>query len=291
MGDQAMLKTDAWAYLNVRHPVCAWAAYRGVLVAAPADAGFLSVWSASLLKANNSGLIKREISLEVERQRYFPHLISRLTGMYCFTDLRSAEQALGWGNSQNHFRVQNLVELSLAQATLSRARHDANWITFPTSPDWQRQYWQGLPHPDHKPVWEVLALGRLYILGTVLRETAKALLTRRFPDSVVLLETVRVAAWIGSDLGNVAAFLQDQGETVRLDYLIDMRQANDRALAEEMRQITIVQGVRIDADLFKKSLEIGAFKTPDFRPFGFTKPRSELPLRATAKPDSTPRRA
>jgi hypothetical protein len=271
------MKTDAWAYLNVRHPVCAWAAYRGVLVSVPTDPGFLSVWSASLLKTNNSAWVKREISLEMLRQRSFPSRISRLTGMYCFTDVRSAELALKWGNSLNHFRIQNLVELSLAQATVSEARHDANWISFPTSQDWQIKYWQGLPHPDHEPVWEVLVLGRLYILGTTLRETAKALLTRRFPDSVVLLETARVAAWI-DDLGNVAALLQDQGENIRLDFAIDMREANDKALAERMREVTTVQGVPIDADVFRKSLAIGAFKTPDFRPFGFTKSRSQLPF-------------
>lgn len=285
-----MLKTDAWAYLNVRHPVCAWAAYRGVLVSAPTDPGFVSVWSASLLKADNSAWVRREVNLEVERQRYFPNLISRLSGMYCFSDLRSAELALAWGSASNHFRVQNFVELSLAEATFSGARHDANWIIFPTSRIWQRQYWQGLPHPDHDPVWEVLALGRLYILGTDLRETAKGLLTRRFPDSVVLLETARIAAWIGSDLGNVAGFLQDRGENVRLDYAVDMRQAHDRQLAEKMRGVTMVQGVPIDADVFKNSLEIGAFKTPDFTPFGFTKPRSALPFvgRAANKGDFTP---
>ena len=161
-----MLTTDAWAYLNVRHPVCAWAAYRGVLVAAPTDPGFLSVWSASLMKSDNSSRVQREVELEVQRQRYFPNLISRLTGIYCFTDLRSAELALHWGNAGNHFRAEYLVELSLAEATLSAVRHDANWIAFPTQEDWHLSYWQGLPHPDHEPVWEVLASGRLYVLGT-----------------------------------------------------------------------------------------------------------------------------
>jgi hypothetical protein len=273
-----MLTTDAWAYLNVRHPVCAWAAYRGVLVSAPTDPGFLSIWSASLLKSDTSATTRREIILEMQRQQHFPHLTSRLSGTYCFTDLRSAELALGWGRANNHFRVENLVELSLAEASLSGARHDANWINFPTRGDWQHSYWSGVPHPDHEPVWEHLATGRLHILGTVVRERAKQLLTRRFPDSAVLLETARVAAWIGSDLGNVAAFLEDRGQDVHLGYVIDVRQANDRALADRMRAVTAIQGVPIDAEVFQRSLAIGAFKTPDFEPMGFTKPRSALPF-------------
>jgi hypothetical protein len=272
------LKTEAWVYLNVRHPVCAWAAYRGVLVAAPTEPGFLSVWAASMLASDDAARAKRELSLEAWRQAHFPQLISRLTGMYCFTDLRSAELALQWGGPNNHFKAENLADLSLAQARISGARHDANWISHSSGPNWEASYWQGIPHPGFEPIWETLALGRMYILGTSIRDRAQRLLTRRFPDSVVLLESARVAAWLGSDLGSVAGFLFDRRKKVRLEYLIDMREAGDRSLAERMRATTAEQGVPIDRDVFQKALQIGAFKTPDFRPFGFSKPKSALPF-------------
>lgn len=168
--------------------------------------------------------------------------------------------------------------MSLAQARISGARHDANWISHSSGPNWEANYWQGIPHPSFEPIWEALALGRLYILGTSIRDRAQRLLTRRFPDSVVLLESARVAAWLGSDLGSVAGFLIDRRKKVRLEYLIDMREAGDRSLAERMRATTDEQGVPIECDVFKKGLQIGAFKTPDFRPFGFSKPKSALPF-------------
>jgi len=48
------LKTDGWAFLNIANPMCAWATYRGVLVSIPTGPGFISVWSASLLKLNDA---------------------------------------------------------------------------------------------------------------------------------------------------------------------------------------------------------------------------------------------
>ena len=278
------METDAWAYLNVRHPICAWAAYRGVLVSAPTDPGFLSVWAASMLATDNLPRVKRELSLEAWRQSNFPQLISRLTGMYCFTDLRSAELALQWGRPENHFRVENLAELSFAQAQITGARHDANWIAHSSGSNWQGNYWQGIPHPEYEPIWETLVTGRLYILGTAIRAKAQNLLTRKFPDSVVLLESARVAAWLGSDLGNVAAFLFDRRKTVRLEYMIDVREAGDKSLADRMRATTEVQGVPIDTEVFQKALQIGAFKTPDFRSYGFSKPKSALPFIPRGKP-------
>ena len=223
-------------------------------------------------------MVHRELSLEAIRSTHYPHLVSRMTGMYCFTDLRSAELALQWGRPNNHFKVQNLAELSLAEAKLSGARHDANWITHQGRPGWERKYWSGEPHPGQEPIWETLVSGRLIILGTTIRNAAMRILTLRFPQSVVLLETARVAAWAGSDLGNVAGFLFDRGKYVRLVYLIDMRSAGDFELAMKLRQVTEVQGVPIDQTVFQDAIKIGAFKTPDFRKFEIVRPKNELPM-------------
>lgn len=54
-----MLKTDVWCYLNLENPVCAWAAYRGILVQTPQQPGFISVWIASMLVCNNFTRIER----------------------------------------------------------------------------------------------------------------------------------------------------------------------------------------------------------------------------------------
>jgi hypothetical protein len=104
-----MLATDAWAFLNITHPVCAWATYRGSLVSIRPEPGFLSIWSLSMIQSGDLHRIHREVSLEVHRAQFYPKQVTRLKGMYCFTDLKSAEAAMKWGS---HFRPEYLAELN-----------------------------------------------------------------------------------------------------------------------------------------------------------------------------------
>ena len=82
--------TKAYAYLNIDHPLCAWATYRGILVSPPSEPGFVSVWHASVLKFGGCQKIVLEQKMETVRQDQFSTCTSRLRGMYCFTDLNSA---------------------------------------------------------------------------------------------------------------------------------------------------------------------------------------------------------
>ncbi|HHF7365607.1 TPA: DUF2441 domain-containing protein [Legionella bozemanae] len=158
-----MLKTDAWCYLNLENPVCAWAAYRGILVPTPQQQGFVSLWMASMLKANNSNRLNREFTLEKIRLERYPSLISRLTGMYIFTNKDCAKLAEAW---EDLFVSANLSEISLAEAKITGIQHDANWITYSDASDWMDRYWLGEAHPKYEPIWETLAEGRLILLGT-----------------------------------------------------------------------------------------------------------------------------
>ena len=92
-----MLATDAYALLNIDNPMCAWAAYRGTLVCAPDAPGFISVWTAGLIRADKPGRIASELSIEAVRVAQFPDRISRLRGMFCFLDAESAGRAHSWG--------------------------------------------------------------------------------------------------------------------------------------------------------------------------------------------------
>jgi hypothetical protein len=80
-----------------------------------------------MIQSDDQHRIQRELSLEIQRATYYPKRVSRLKGMYCFTDLRSAERAMNWGG---HFKPQYLAELSLAEARKVSGRLDSNWITF-----------------------------------------------------------------------------------------------------------------------------------------------------------------
>ena len=133
--------------------------------------------------------------------------------------------------------------------------------------------------PDHTPVWETVAEGRLYVLGTELRERAYEALKKWFPKSLLLLETSRMAAWIGSDLGNCCGWLhqvEDNLDELSLDYLMDLRHAND---AEFLQRLTRLRegGHPVRWGDILPQIEEGVLgATPDLRPLCFRIPKSLL---------------
>jgi hypothetical protein len=224
------LSTDAYAYLDINDPVCAWAAYRSVLVSAGAaaskgEAGLISLMSAGLMRAGRQSRLSNELILENFRRVRHPNRVSRLSGMYCFLDIESAQRAAAlWGSFRNHFRPEYLVELHI-QTSFSRDRLDSNWITLSSRDEngffigdlnWIDRYWGGEPFPDRLPIWETLLEGRMVVLGTELRKRAYDVIKEKFPNSLGLLEIARLAAWVGSDLGNTAAWLAEEGDDIAL---------------------------------------------------------------------------
>jgi len=135
-GEVSVLSTDAYVYLDVTDPVCAWATYRGALVSVSPDAsrddliGGVSLMSAGMMRAGSPARLSNELALEGARRLKHPGRVSRLLGMYRFLDSESAQRAATlWGSFQNHFRPEFLAELSL-QTTSRRDRLDSNWITY-----------------------------------------------------------------------------------------------------------------------------------------------------------------
>lgn len=284
-----MLGTDGWVFLDIRNPMCAWNVYRGGLSSVPEGEGFISVWAAGLLrqlKDGNPGAIKRELALEMVRADAYPNRISRLKGLYCFQDLQSAESALKWGNGINHFRPAFLAELHLGKATSIGNRLDSSWITHaPLSSDgsfsslaWIPNYWAGSPMPGREPLWETVVEGRAWILGTDLRERAYALLSQRFPESLLALETARLAAWVGSDFGNIAGWLHAIGESeIELDYLLDARDAPNEDFQKKMKQLVDDPEHPKNVADVQAQLAKGNFgRWPDLRPLGFRLPMEGL---------------
>src|SRR3954447_10188930 len=108
-----MLPTNAYVYLNVDDPICARCAVRGTLVsagAASSDPGFVSMMAVSLMKNDRAPRFANEMIIELVRRARYPHMVSRLTGLYCFLDLDPAERAAAlW--SVWHIRPANLVEV------------------------------------------------------------------------------------------------------------------------------------------------------------------------------------
>lgn len=274
--DQGM-QANAWAFLDISKPACAWSAYRGVLVPAPSEEGFVSVWASNLIRKGSSYWLSMELMLEEVRRRDFPARVSRLSGMYCFADRDSVDVAIAtWPMA--HFKKDNLVDLYCERRD-EAAPLDANWITNSRShvdPNWGSAYWSGEPFPHEPPAWEIVVGTRAFLLGTELRNRAFDIVKARFPDTLVLLETARMAAWIGSDLGNIATFGRAEGEDVVFEFVIDMR---DAAKPDFIRALVELRdsGHPINYSEISPLLKHGGFVLPDLRPENFRLPRSSLP--------------
>lgn len=273
-----MLATDAYAFLDVDDPFCAWATYRGALVCAPDDPGFISVWAAGLMRSADAGRVSFEIALEEVRAIDFPYRVSRLRGMFCLMDEESVKRACSWNrNDRTHFQPEFLAELSLAEAGARRDQLDANWITnAPVDPtgqltdrSWIASYWAGDPYPNVEPIWETIVDGRLIVLGTDLRQRAYKAVRSEFPDSLMLLEISRQAAWIGSDLGAISTFYKIEDGEVSVRYAMNMKDADN---PEFLKKLTMLanSGHPINWADMKPHVDQGSFgSAPDLRPYGF----------------------
>lgn len=259
--------TDAWAYMNVYHPVCAWALYRGFLIAKFDPIGFLNARSAAVL-ARNDAVLEMELRLEEVRRAKFQGRVSRMDGFFCFLDRASAIRAQKWAGK--HFSAEFLVELSLEEAGPRRDRLDSNWITesatHPLSADeWMTRYWSGDPCPGMEPIWECLVDGRIVVLGTELRDFAASLIEKHMPDSVTLAEVSRLAALAGSDLGAIAAFARRNEDCLHIEHYLNMADANDKDFLGKLKALLDAGEPKNNAWL-AKNMSKGTFgPTPDLR--------------------------
>jgi len=263
---------EAFAFLDVIHPVVAWGVYRGVLVSARAgdhSHGLpVSMMFAGMVLHQNNTRLHNELLIEQTRAKRFPEATSRLTGMFFFTDRGSAHRAESWGG---HFDRSYLAELEVYPVRPPTVV-DASWITHaPVHPDgritlgsteWIERYWSGEPY-DHAPLWETLVEGRAVVWGTELRERAYDLLRREFPDALDTLEIARLAAHLGSDLGQSTAWLtQSSPGRFELAYFMDFRDANN---SEFLGRLKEYDGPRNLKDL---APDKSTFGLPNFLPYG-----------------------
>jgi hypothetical protein len=233
-----------FACLDIKHPIVAWGAYRGVLVSALADFSQegcpVSMMLAEMLRTENGSRLKNELEIERIRQMSFPSLPSRLTAMYFFESSTDIERISNWGP---HFRREYCAELNL-YPTDSVSRHDSNWITNAkldssghiVDTDWIPAYWKGEPFQGDEPIWELLAHGRAVILSTKLRQRAYETIKRDSPLAVSILEVSRIAALLESDLGQAKAFLIDNANgTASINFYLDMRDAENSNFLARVR--------------------------------------------------------
>lgn len=272
-----MLDANAWAFLNIRHPVCAWAAYRGFLLPVAAQEGFVSAWTSGHLRAQNYEWLAIETGLEAVRQSRFPNQISRLTGIYVFPDPVSAERAAyEWGRN---FNPSFFSELHIRGGLDCLNLLDANWISNAKKqhvPEgWQEKYWSGEACPNGKPIWETIINRPAAVLRTPLREQAFQILAKYAPKAVAILEIGRLAAAVDSSLGNISCHLQRMDGNVIGTHHLDMRDAKEPTFIERLNRL-LASGHPVNSAATSVGTEDGVFAVPDLRFLDFSVPESRL---------------
>jgi hypothetical protein len=281
------MEPNSYVYLDIEHPVVAWATYRGALVSAGTAAtepGALSMFATNLFEFSGNPRLHNELVIDAARPRS-RSTPSRLRGLFCFPDRDSALRAAetGWGGG--HFRKDQLAEAH-AEEIAGAPRFDSNWITYaplddrglmvPTESAWIGQYWEGQPFPGHQPVWECIVEGRLWILGTDLRDHAYDVVKRSFPNSLGWLEVARIAAWVGSDLGNICGWFLQQGDRATFAYAMDLREVNDPDFLGRIKAHIDGDGEVNHADL-RPHMERGSFgNLPDLQMYRFGRRLEEI---------------
>lgn len=281
LGMSLMLETDGYMYLRIEDPLCAWNTYRGVLVSAnviTTHPGCVSVWIAETIRRGvGSSRMNREARLEMIRRQRHSDKVSRFCGFYTFANKDAALQARA-AMGQPHMTAENLVEINLNEARKTSI-HDSNWITYHGDDDnlaWIDAYWRGEQCPSHEPLWEVLVEGRINILGTQLRDKAYELVRANFPDSLCLLEIARIAAWVGSDLGSVAAFLESNADGLAMQYYLNMVDANDVEYLKKFR-CHISSGEPVNHNDIRPFVDRETLgSVPDLRPLSFSISKDEV---------------
>ena len=175
--------------------------------------------------------------------------------------------------------VENLAEINLYE-TRRTSTHDLNWITYHgdnTDPSWMHAYWKAETCLGHAPIWETLVEGHINILGTQLREKAYQMIKEQFPESMCWLEIARIAAWAGSDLGSIAAFILSKGDNFAMDYYFNVEDANNPTVLKKVEDHK-QSGLPGNWKDIEPSFSKGTFgSVPDLRKFSLVEPKTEMP--------------
>ncbi len=277
-----------YAYVNILDPLVAWEAAIGRYCSAD-NLERDEVYSLSLrqfaLFRRYAGLggstpqIRNELRLENLRAQRYPHLPSRLRGVFVFDNLQDAEAAAKrWDGG--HFDTSFLTEIEMVPTR--SVKLDSEWITFnlATGNDqaWMDSYWQGKTYGP-KPLTEVICSGVGAILNRDLRKRAYRRIMESYPKAVPILSIASVGFYLGFyRVAQVVPYLLRDGSKVRGVHLLNMNDlSNESPLFAALAQYK---------DPWPPLAEAwnGTIELPDLRESWFELEQSELFALAAESP-------
>lgn len=206
--------------------------------------------------------LKRELALEDIRSQEFPDKVSRLSGIFLFTDQALARPAArAWGMSDA------TTELSEVNFSAERGNwHDSCWIADIGSPvsDWGRKYWEGQPKGAN-PQWELIASGIGMVVTKSVRERCYLRASSRDPHATLFLAAAASAFAVGHlDTGMCMPYLSFRRDTIYGEYIMfeeDFRKLDWSTIKDECDRMGYV---------FPDRREINqTLRTPDFTEMNF----------------------
>ncbi len=242
---------EGFLYLNPNNSVTQWNIARGAFNSAsiyhshPDHSSLLSVSMVDML-ANNRNRLYAEIQIENIRKLYYPNCVSRLNGLFIFDTPEDALNVMNeesWGATQ--LCEDDLTDVGAAIRRSSR--HDSNWIplifneNFKLSENWQtytHQYWKGNSVLNKQPIWELIIDGTITVWGTELRQTVLKNMQEVnydvFKGSLDLLAYSINATRVGSNDGELVAFLLNTGESTSIQYFMNFADKDNPEFLQRM---------------------------------------------------------
>lgn len=197
-----------FVFLDVSHPVIAWMVYRGVLqsIDQASTPNLISPFMGKILtRGSDAMLVDREGRFEGARQLHGPQKLSRLSSVYAYPDLASAQH----GVSVVGFKRENMSPV-LPVGEYRSEVFDAGLIDdYGAYPDDNLafRYWT---QPATGPHREMLLKGKFEILDDEIRMRAKKNVWDLGVGSRLALEVSRLAALFGLEIGAVYPRLQKE---------------------------------------------------------------------------------
>lgn len=260
-----LLQMRVYAFLDLENPAVMWAVMRGRLVSVDTipewgKAGFLSFMSAGLLDRDQESRIETECIIENVRKADFPHLTSRLRGMFFFAERLQAQSCIGDRTWPEYFTQENLVEFDLEMEG-SHTIVDADWIShrrMVNLSQWQN-YWRGQEF-NKKPIWEVIASGTALVRDKALRMKCRQKLERIFPDAHIAILMAQIGGDVESSGGLITPFLHEADGEYGLIYMMN---SGDFNLDDVIEKVVVHPEAKRLHDM---TVGKTTWPTPDFLP-------------------------
>lgn len=261
-----MIEYSGYIFLNLNHPLVCWEVYRGEFISTKyiENGSVPSMLFSNLIFTKNNSRLKAELLIDAVRAKTFKDNVSRMTGLYVFRDLQSAQIALEWGN---YFIFDNLVEVKVEVENESEVtKVDANWISVihelvkqdktEEAVDSINQYWSGKTY-NNIPCWEYIFNGKATVIGDSQRHRAFEIIKDNFPTSIPMLELSRIAFLIGYNLGQITPFIQsipEEPNNYRLFYIMNLKEIEKTEFKGAIRNYLNVQSKTIKGTLTTPNL-------------------------------------